>query len=421
MTAEVAILNRSGIALAADSAVTVGGKKIFNSVNKLFELSKDFPVGIMIYSGASIMGIPWETIIKVYRKQLKNKSFPELHQYVDDFIEYLATTPIFTEEIQKDYASMVAYFIFSEVKLGLDGRVEDLLASQDKVDSDDINRLLIEEVNSYRSNVENFASLDFFDKDWISSFVETYGEVIDRQRLAVFENVDVGSDGIYELKLLMAHYFGRDYFERYTGIVIAGFGEEDIFPRLQSFSIECKIGGKLKIGDFQNFEIDHSNNTAMILPFAQHDMILTFCQSINPKLRKEIFEIFEKLTEETVGIVRSSLGNGSQVSMVDKIGQEIQSITEKIKEGLSGHIGMRYTQPLLNAVASLPPPDLAEMAGTLINLTSFKKRVSHDMETVGGPADVALITKGEGFIWINRKHFFESKLNPNFGRRNNYS
>jgi ATP-dependent protease HslVU (ClpYQ) peptidase subunit len=39
MTTEVAIINKEAIALAADSAVTVGisdGTKIYNSANKLF-------------------------------------------------------------------------------------------------------------------------------------------------------------------------------------------------------------------------------------------------------------------------------------------------------------------------------------------------------------------------------------------------
>ena len=43
MTAEIAILNRNAVALAADSAVTLqlpGGQKIHKTVNKLFMLSK---------------------------------------------------------------------------------------------------------------------------------------------------------------------------------------------------------------------------------------------------------------------------------------------------------------------------------------------------------------------------------------------
>jgi hypothetical protein len=36
------------------------------------------------------------------------------------------------------------------------------------------------------------------------------------------------------------------------------------------------------------------------------------------------------------------------------------------------------------------------------------------METVAGPIDVAVISKGDGFIWIKRKHYFSPELNPHF-------
>ncbi|MCF8362470.1 MAG: hypothetical protein K9G70_07585 [Prolixibacteraceae bacterium] len=76
MTAVVGILNKQGIAIAADSAVTVSGtnnRKVYNSANKIFTLSKYYPVSVSIYNNASFMGIPWEILIKEYRKQLDKK------------------------------------------------------------------------------------------------------------------------------------------------------------------------------------------------------------------------------------------------------------------------------------------------------------------------------------------------------------
>ena len=35
MTAEVAVMNKLAVALAADSAVSIGSKKVYNSANKL--------------------------------------------------------------------------------------------------------------------------------------------------------------------------------------------------------------------------------------------------------------------------------------------------------------------------------------------------------------------------------------------------
>lgn len=38
---------------------------------------------------------------------------------------------------------------------------------------------------------------------------------------------------------------------------------------------------------------------------------------------------------------------------------------------------------------------------------------------VGDIVDVAVISKKDGFVWIKRKHYFNSELNPQFFRRYN--
>jgi len=73
-----------------------------------------------------------------------------------------------------------------------------------------------------------------------------------------------------------------------------------------------------------------------------------------------------------------------------------------------------YVDPVTRVVTMLPKNELAAMAEALVNLTSFKRKVTMESETVGGPIDVAVISKGDGFIWIKRKHYFKAELNPRF-------
>ena len=71
-----------------------------------------------------------------------------------------------------------------------------------------------------------------------------------------------------------------------------------------------------------------------------------------------------------------------------------------------------FIRPVTRTVSLLPKDELAAMAEALVNLTSFKQRVTIGTETVGGPIDVAVISKGDGFIWIKRKYYFDRQLNP---------
>jgi hypothetical protein len=70
-----------------------------------------------------------------------------------------------------------------------------------------------------------------------------------------------------------------------------------------------------------------------------------------------------------------------------------------------------------DAVMFMAKPDLANFAEALVNITSVKRRASLETESVGGPIDVAVISRDDGFVWVKRKHYFEPSLNPRFFAR----
>lgn len=63
---------------------------------------------------------------------------------------------------------------------------------------------------------------------------------------------------------------------------------------------------------------------------------------------------------------------------------------------------------------TLDKEDLADFVESLIKLTSIKRKISPDQPTVGGPIDVMVISKGDGIIWMRRKHYFKPELNNHF-------
>ncbi len=81
-------------------------------------------------------------------------------------------------------------------------------------------------------------------------------------------------------------------------------------------------------------------------------------------------------------------------------------------DGLSSVRRDAYWYPVIQVVGVLPKDELASMAESLVNLTSFKRKVSLQAETVGGPIDVAVISKGDGFVWVKRKKYFQIEENP---------
>ena len=101
MTAEIAVMSRIRIALAADSASTSfqgGVPKIYNTADKVFQLIDSEAVGVMIYGGASFLGIPWETVIKVFRDEFSGNR-RSLKEYQDALLAFLTSEKLVNEDV----------------------------------------------------------------------------------------------------------------------------------------------------------------------------------------------------------------------------------------------------------------------------------------------------------------------------------
>ena len=99
--------------------------------------------------------------------------------------------------------------------------------------------------------------------------------------------------------------------------------------------------------------------------------------------------------------------------------EETEIASEEAAEDIEEKIElliMRRFGGILDVVEILPLKELAKVASTLVRLSSFEKQLSLEAETVGEPIDVAVISKGDGFIWINRKHYFQAGLNHRYFR-----
>jgi hypothetical protein len=80
------------------------------------------------------------------------------------------------------------------------------------------------------------------------------------------------------------------------------------------------------------------------------------------------------------------------------------SVPRTINTNLKDESQKDYEQPFMHAVSALPRQALAKMAEAFVNLTAFLTRMTADKdETVAGRVDVALLSKGDGFIWAKHK------------------
>ena len=90
MSVGVCIINRNGIALAADSAGTFTGNKMFyNSMNKVFALSQLQPYGAITYGNTSVHNVSIDQILKEFTVYLKDKSICDFYEIESLFVSFI--------------------------------------------------------------------------------------------------------------------------------------------------------------------------------------------------------------------------------------------------------------------------------------------------------------------------------------------
>jgi hypothetical protein len=416
LTAEIAVLNRFGVAMAADSAVTVGSNKIFNSADKLFSLSKLHPVGIMIYGNAHYMNVPWETVVKVFRKQLGDTSYQTLKEYCDHFVNYIKSEPRFTSpEAEKQVVGAVFSNWLEGFLQEMNQYIADTFTHEptEKEVQDEMIRATENLINILKGI--NFA--DSFDDTFYNWFDQTYLGFITQ---IFIKNVNIQLNPAITSNLV---YIAASLICRETqnpgssGIVIAGFGEDELFPSLYGYQVEGIFNGLLKYKVKESYVIGNSNS-AQIVPFAQQEMVHSFLTGMDPTLEREIHQflnntvnIYPDFVETLIQKLVSSADNDDVKTLIEQKGQDLLTEFTKSLQQLKRD---NYINPIVQTVASFPKEELAAMAEALVNLTSIKRKVTNQAETVGGPTDVAVISKGDGFIWIKRKHYFSPELNTQY-------
>lgn len=425
MSAGICIMNQNAVAMAADSAVTIGGGiAIHNSVNKLFSLSRMEPIGALIYANANFMQTPVEIILKQYRAEIdsNHRYFDKLSNYVDDFINFLID--------KKDYLRLTVNekrFVLEVAKDlldGLDGDIKNLYSKKvdekkSELDEQEYKDLYEEAIKITEKFTDSFEDHNDFDK---KQYIENnYKDSIDeyiKNRYDVFSNEQKERIADSCIKIICKDFYRSGY----VGIAFAGYGKKEIYPTMIHIHIAGLLDDKVKYKVVESETIDEKKRQS-ITPLAQVDVMETFLFGLNNALLNYIADMIPvTLGNDIDNLSESYFVMGKK----EEVRKELEVCTAHIVNQIIDKAQKDFFQPIRSAISGLPMDELGMLAESMVNLTSIRRKVAIDSNsrTVGGPIDVAIISKGDGFIWVKRKHYFESNINPQYYmrnfRRNNY-
>lgn len=205
-----------------------------------------------------------------------------------------------------------------------------------------------------------------------------------------------------------------------TGLVFCGYGSSQWYPSLIHFGIDGVVSGRLKANSPTRDNVDQFQRTAIIKSFAQSEMATRFLDGVDPDYDQYIDEwlstAMREYNRELIRTLNVPVNMRQPVSRA--LNQAAGKLAQTFKHERRKFRAEQFRSGIDQMVAVMPKEEIATLAESLVDLTSLKRRVSNESETVGGDIDVAVITRSEGLVWIKRKHYFSTELNPRYLARN---
>lgn len=415
MTSEVLIMNEGGIALAADSAATVGGYKVYKA-DKLFELSRSQPIGIMVYGLSTLDGVPIDLLVSEFRHriEIEGTCFATITECSETFLRFLETgggtsvdeNPIITTAYINNYTCLsmmrMAERIDRNIRRGwynwmLHGTDEPtMLDTLDALAKKSASGIGAKETNEIARMIsESISRSDF--KNEIDKMNLWKNQKLRNRLLKIYANGVISKKG-----------FGET-----CGVVIAGYGSSEYTPSYREYLVNGLYPNGLCFVKRNEVRID-STLPSYIATFAQDDVMKSFIYGIDPRLLESITRELSKTIDDVIEGLSDLLPAETDQ---DVLRETNKKAIESFKQNINGLIQYKFRLPVERSVEFLSKDEMSLLAESLVQSTSLRRHVSNALETVGGPIDVSLISRNEGFVWIKRKLYFDTGLNISYLER----
>lgn len=429
MTAVVGILNKKGVALAADSAVTRSrgmNNKVTKNGNKMVRISNVLPISVMITGNGDFIGTQWDIIARHYRQHRGDIKHETVEACMHDFFRYIADHGLFREpgSVLRRTKNELGY-LFNNINNRLDNKYK-------KRDENG-------KLTSPRSYQKAFESLlNRLCKNWLKegvcpqfqdytlqNFSDYTKEIFDEYiTINSYDENSLYSFGLYPQsmltslrepleKALMARLTTRRMDDDdMAELIFSGFGDKQEYPSLVS-AIVCEGFDSRVNYHFRPEDVIciSDKRPVAICPFAQKDVIRSILRgmhkafgniiedSINNSFDPWSNDIFDPLGDDDINYVdfNSKLGE----IKTDDLSRNVFRQANRL---------MDYNQHQWEkALENYDLQSMAALAESLIDLTGFHRILTFRQEGVGGPVDVAVISKNDGFTWLNRKSWYHHK------------
>ena len=421
MTSVVGILNKRGAAIAADSAVTRGrGYKYTKNGNKMVRMSNIVPISVMLTGNGAFLRTQWDIIIRHYRQHRGDVVHETVEACVHDFFKYIADNHLFSEQdIVEQHIKENIQDLFEHVDQEVDfpfcERDEDGKLETPK----EYQKAFLKILSGYRKRWSEDGVCPQFKDYTLEQFRSFVGKrVEDFLSGKCYEDDSMFFHGMYPKDVIDA--ISGDFEQtlmvmltnrrRDANLIFTGFGQEQKYPSLVSATVFEGFANRMNYHIRPQDIICISDETPVaICPFAQSDVVESILRGVHVEFAKTIQQE-QKDVFSFGGIF--TMEDDENVPALD-FHRMLSEIKVDDLEKKFVKAGIRFLdknqKEWEKALEGYDLLAMAALAQSLIDLTGFHRILHFEPEGVGGPVDLAVITKNEGFTWLSRKSWYHHK------------
>lgn len=397
MTSQIAVFNLMGVAVASDSVTTVSkGRDVrtFTGAQKLFDLGPQHKAVAMTCGEARFMKVPYTVLIPQWRSTL-NEPFATVEEYAESFLRWLPQRrDLLGQETQDEFFSWLVRDYYISVRSRILRHIEEAELTDASWDDPAVGRIVDEVVTGYLEALTRCGDLEEADVDADAAYVAANQDRVQEAFDYVFDDTPrtVNSDAwllteVPRLILSKAEDWSVD-----SLLAFIGYGAEDSFPGHMTLSLTGMVADRVRYSQWNKGRVT-VDGESLLTPFAQSEAIDTFLRAYNKNFPGICHSAIDSLLDEisaTFEMDREAL---------TEVGDRVH---EQMSEELESWSWREFISPMLDTVGSLPPPDLARMAESLVGIQALRAHSTTQMPSVGGTIALLTITPEEGVTWVRR-------------------
>jgi len=403
MTSQLVLINAQGVAIASDSAVTLGGgRRTLDTAVKVLPLPGPHRIAVLHSGLVHVHGLPYQVLLNECFSTLCAAPLATVEAYRQDFLDWLGNNLQWfsTDRIHREWIGAVSQR-FDIIRDGVLRKIKDDPARLGP------ERATLEEVRLWAEGLSTFPTFENTDDEWLRSVGASLAEGVLEVFEYWFDDIPRSEEIDRHLHAYAAEFVRRSGpWDDSATLSFVGFGESQVLPGYSDCDISGVLGGRvLHVPAKSWVGVSDNDPIFAIHPLGQTSAINLFLRGAE----HEMVEVAANAAVEQVGALRTKLGEvvgeevASSTSFHEAFDSAVNQMMTSIGESVWDDSEQRYVDPLRLAIAGLPLATLADVARSLVELQALRQTTTAEQSTVGGPIDVAIISRAGGFGWVRHK------------------